>query len=466
MADTHQITSATNAGTPSDDVIVPDEIDAVTSASVRTVDDTSAPTALEHHTTAIDHGSRLGMLGHRLSNTTFHAFQTRAYRWFFASSTVSVIGFEMQGVALGWLVYQLTHSAVALGLVTTMTAICETIFAPIGGVIADRVERRNYIAFIRLITLAVAIFLAVVVSLGIITYWELIVGAAFFGIGFGLNGPARSALLAQIVDTDTLINAVSLNSGGMNLMRILGPAAAGFLIGVINIAGIYVILALCYVAVILTILQVPRMPLAPHTGRRDVFGDMIGGAKYSYQHPEVFGLLLLGSVPLFFAMPYISLLPIFAERIWNVGAQGYGYLAAAPGIGGFVGALVVASMSNLKRKGRLIYISLILYGAMLAAFAVSPDFYLGMLFLTISGGMGVAYSSTVSSIVQMIIPNEVRGRVMSFYQMSFGISGLSALPASGLATLIGTPYTIALCGILVIVSAVVIFRLRPTLSHL
>lgn len=372
----------------------------------------------------------------------------------------------MQGVALGWLVYVLTHSAVALGLVTTMTAICETIFAPIGGVIADRVERRNYIALVRLITLAVAVFLATVVSLGIITYWELIVGAACFGIGFGLNGPARSALLAQIVDTDTLINAVSLNSGGMNLMRILGPAAAGFLIGIINIAGIYIILACCYVAVILTILKVPRMPLAPHTGRRDVFGDMIGGAVYSYRHPEVFGLLLLGSVPLFFAMPYISLLPIFAERIWNVGAQGYGYLAAAPGIGGFVGALVVASMSNIKRKGRLIYISLILYGAMLSAFALAPNFYIGMLFLTISGGMGVAYSSTVSSIVQMIIPNEVRGRVMSFYQMSFGISGLSALPASALATIIGTPFTIAICGVCVIVSAVVIFRLRPSLSHL
>jgi MFS family permease len=307
--------------------------------------------------------------------------------------------------------------------------------------------------------------LAVLLIVHRITYPELVIGAAIFGIAFGLNGPARQALLAQLVGSDLLVNAVSLNSGGMNLVRIVGPAAAGFLIGVIGVPGIYVLLVVCYVIVIAALIPVPRFPVAPHQ-RRNPVGDLVEGVTYSYRHPAVFGLLLLGTVPLFFAMPYVPLLPIFAESIWHSGATGFGILSAAPGIGGFVGALGVASLGRYPRKGRLMLAAVVGYGATVSAFALSPDLQVGAVFLALVGVTGVAYSATVSSLVQTIIPNEMRGRVMSFYQMSFGISGLSALPASAVAAAAGAPLTIAGCGVLVILSSFAIYRLRPVLASL
>lgn len=419
-----------------------------------------------HGNTAAEGAAGRRIFGRRLNLTTFSAFSIIPYRWYMVSTMTGTLGYQMQGVALGWLVYLLTGSAVHLGLITTIQAVGETVMCPFAGVIADRVERRNYVIRVRTITVVVAVVLAVLVILNRITYWELAVAALFFGIAFGLNGPARTALLAQIVDRDRLINAVSLFSGGQNLMRIVGPAAAGFLIGVIGVQGIYVILAFCYLIVILTMFPIPPQPIAPHTGRRDVTGDLSDGISYSYQNPAVFGLLLLGTIPLFFAMPYISLLPIFAERVWNVGASGFGILSAAPGVGGFIGALAVASVSRYPRKGRLMIGGTILYGLMLAAFALSPSFVLGAICLTLSGAAGVAYSATVSSLVQSIIPNEMRGRVMSFYQMSYGISGLSALPAGAIAAWAGAPITIAACGVLTAISAVAILRLRPILATL
>ncbi|HUZ02857.1 MAG TPA: MFS transporter [Thermomicrobiaceae bacterium] len=405
-------------------------------------------------------------LGRRLTSNTFSAFEVPAYRWFFLSSIAGTVGYQMQGVALGWLVYILTGSAVHLGLITTTQAICQVAVSPMAGVIADRVERRTYIMLVRLITVVTAAVLAALIVSHRITFPELVIGAAIFGVGFGLNGPARQALLAQLVGNERLINAVSLMSGGMNLMRIVGPAAAGFLIGAIGVPGIYVLLVLCYLGVIAALVPVPPQPVAPRHPGRNAVGDLVDGISYSYRHPAVFGLLLLGTVPLFFAMPYVPLLPVFAEGIWHTGATGFGILSAAPGIGGFIGALAVASFTNFHRKGRLTIASVSIYGLSLSAFALAPSFHVAVVFLMVAGVAAVAYSATVSSLVQSIIPNEMRGRVMSFYQMSFGISGLSALPVSAIASSIGTPVAVAGCGILVVMSGLLIYRLRPVLGEL
>ncbi|HET9014509.1 MAG TPA: MFS transporter [Thermomicrobiaceae bacterium] len=402
----------------------------------------------------------------RVTLSTFDALHVRPFRWFLVSSVIGTLGYQMQAVALGWLVYVLTGSAVNLGLVTSAQAICEMAASPFGGVIADRIERRNYIMAVRSLTVITAAALAVLLIIHRITYPELVVGAAVFGIAFGLNGPARQALMAQLVGNDLLVNAVSLNSGGMNLVRIVGPAAAGFLIGVIGVPGIYVLLVVCYVIVIAALIPVPPQPFSPPARTRNPLNDLGEGISYSYRHPAVFGLLMLGTLPLFFAMPYVALLPVFAVGIWHSGATGFGILSAAPGIGGFVGALVVASLGRFQSKGRLMLAAVVGYGAFLSAFALSPNLPVASVFLALVGLSGVAYSATVSGLVQLIIPNEMRGRVMSFYQMSFGISGLSALPASAIAAAAGAPITIAGCGVLVIIAAVAIFRLRPVLASL
>jgi MFS family permease len=400
------------------------------------------------------------------SFSTFDAMEIPTFRWFLLSTVLGVLGFQIQYVALGWFVYLLTGSALFLGLITSVQAVCQTCISPIGGVIADRVERRTYIMLVRTITVGVAIFVAVVVVTHQVTYAELVIAAGILGVGFGLNGPARQALLAQLVGGDLLINAVSLTSGGMNLMRIVGPAVGGFLIGVIGVGGIFVMLIFLYAGVILALVPIPPQPYTRESKAKNALGDLVVGMSYTYRQPQVFGLLLLGTVPLFFAMPYSALLPIFAEGIWHAGPEGFGFLAAAPGVGGLVGALVVASLSYYRYKGRLMLLCAALYGVFLAAFALSPSLWLAAFWLFLVGIVSVAYGALVSSLVQVIIPNEMRGRVMSFYQMSFGVSGLSALPASAVAVAIGAPVTIAICGGLVVVSAVAIYRLRPVLAAL
>lgn len=402
----------------------------------------------------------------RLSLTTFSAFRVVSFRWFFASTVSGTLGYQMQSVALGWLVYLLTGSALYLGIITTAQAVCQTAVSPLAGVIADRVERRTYIMLVRSITVGVAVALAVLVVTNRVTYLDLVVGAAILGIAFGLNGPARQALMAQLVGNDLLMNAVSLTSGGMNFMRIVGPAVAGYLIGVIGVGGIYILLAILYSAVIVELIPVPPQPVELRQDPKNVLSDLLTGLSYSYHKPAVFGLLLFGTVPLFFAMPYIALLPIFAENVWHSGAEGFGLLSAAPGVGGLVGALVVASLGSYRYKGRLMIACAAAYGAFLAAFALAPSFQLALFFLLLSGGASVIYTASVSSLVQAIIPNEMRGRVMSFYQMSFGVSGLSALPASAIATGVGAPATIAACGVLVVVVSIAIYRLRPVLAKL
>ncbi len=408
----------------------------------------------------------LPLVDRRFTLTTFSAFRVAPFKWFFLSSVVGTLGYQMQGVALGWLVYVLTGSAVYLGAITTMESVCQTLISPIGGVFADRFERRNYILSVRVITVVVAAVMVFLVGSHRVTIIDLIVAAAFFGLAFGLNGPARQALMAQLVGKDLLMNAVSLMSGGMNLMRIFGPAAAGVLIGVIGVQGIYGILLVCYIAVMVALIPVPRQPVEPRAVPQNMVSEIGAGLSYSYRDPAVFGLLLVGTVPLFFAMPYIALLPIFAETIWHSGAIGYGILSAAPGVGGLIGALGVASFSGTRRKGRIIIGGAVIYGLALSSFAMSPDIPVAVVFLALAGAMGVTYSATVSSVVQTIIPNEMRGRVMSLYQMSFGISGLSALPASAIAGVVGAPVTIVGCGVLAAASSLVILKMRPVLSAL
>lgn len=398
--------------------------------------------------------------------STFGSLSVAPYRWLFSSTISGTLGYQMQAIALGWLVYVVTGSAVALGLITSMQAICQTGISPIGGVIADRVERRTFIMIVRSPTVFAAAAIAFLVLSKHIAYFELVIAAAMFGVSFGLNGPARQALIAQLVPADLLLNAVSLLSAGMNLMRIIGPALAGVLIGTIGVGGIYVLLTMLYSAVIIELIPVPRLPVARAKQGRNVLADLRDGMAYSVQQPAIFGLLLLGSVPLFFAMPYAPLLPVFADTVWHTGAGGYGILAAGPGVGGLVGALLVASLGKYRYKGRLMLVSLVVFGMSLTAFGLSPSFLAAEIALLLVGIASVIYSSLVSSLLQLNVPDDKRGRVMSFYQMSFGISGLSALPISAVASSIGAPDAIAICGVLTVLSGLLVCWRRPSLLSL
>lgn len=376
-----------------------------------------------------------------------------------------VIGFQMQAVALGWLVYLLTGSALKLGLITSVQAVTQLVVSPMAGVIADRVERRNYIMVVRSVTVIVGAALTTLIWLHSITYWELVVGAGVIGVGFGLNGPARQALLADIVGSDYLLNAVSLNSGGMNIMRIVGPAIAGFLIGVIGIGGVFFLNTLLYFVVILAMVPVPRRFATAHRTKASPLSELAGGVHYVTENDAILKLLLFGTLPLFFAMPYVALLPIFATNVWHSGAEAFGLLSSAPGVGGLAGAFWVASLSASKRKGRYMLAGGFAYGVLLVGFALSPSLLLALPLLVLVGVASIVYTAINSTLIQMLTPNELRGRVMSFYQMSFGLGQFGSLPASAVAQVFGAPLAIAGSGAVVAVLGAGFYWLTPVLRE-
>ena len=396
----------------------------------------------------------------------FPSLGIRSFRWLFISTMCGIVGFQMQNVAMGWLVYMLTHSALKLGIVTSAQALAQLTISPVAGVIADRVERRNYIITVRFVTVAVGAALTILIWTHRIAYWHLVVGAAIIGTGFGLNGPARQALLADLVGPEYLLNAVSTMSGGMNVARIVGPAVAGVLLGILGAGGVFFINTLLYGAVILAMLPVPRRFATAEREKDGIVRELIGGVDYVRTHGAILTLLLFGVLPLFFAMPYVALLPIFATQVWHGGSIAFGLLSSAPGLGGAVGALVVTPLTGSRRKAPYMLLGASAYGALLVAFALSPTIVLALPVLAVAGFATILYTSVNSALVQSLTPNQMRGRVMSFYQMSFGLGQFGALPASALAQVAGAPLTVALGGSIVVLLSAGFARFARRLREL
>ncbi len=411
-------------------------------------------------------GEALPALERPAPSGPFAALAISSFRWLFLSTMCGVIGFQMQQVAMGWLVYELTHSALKLGLVTAAQAITQLGVSPVAGVIADRVERRNYIIVVRLVTVAVGAALTVLIWTHEIQYWQLLAGAAIIGIGFGLNGPARQALLADLVGPRYLLNAVSLNSAGMNVTRIVGPSVAGVLLGVVGAGGVFAANTALYATVILFMVPVPRRFATRERTKEPLLTELSGGVSYIRERPDISAILLVGTLPLFFAMPYVALLPIFATTVWHSGAIGFGLLSSAPGLGGAVGGVMVGSIAEGRRKAPLMLAGVIAYGALLVAFALSPSIYLALPLLALIGFAAIVYTSINATLVQLLTPNAMRGRVMSFYQMSFGLGQFGALPASALAQVAGAPATMAVAGGAVVVLGVAFARFSRPLRTL
>lgn len=368
-----------------------------------------------------------------------------------------------QGLVRSWLAFQITNSELALGLIGATVAVPMLLVAPLGGVIADRFERRNLILGGQGLIVASEVTVLLLLVADLLEFWHLLAAATVMGCVFPFIMPARQAIVVDIVGKRGLPNAMALNMGGMNATRVVGPAMAGFLIGVLGIAGTYTIGLVLYVIGLLCMLRVRRSTPTWNPETFSIGGSMLDGLRYLRGQRQVAMLLVFGLVPMFLAMPFQTLLVVFAIDVWHEGSSGLGTLSALAGMGGVLGSIILAWRGFSHRRLRQMMSSVLAFCGFLLLFSVSPYFLLALPLVFIANVFGSIFSTLNNTAIQQMIPDDVRGRISSILMMSFALPLLGTLPISALAELYGARLAVGASSILALVVALVLYATSPVL---
>jgi MFS family permease len=406
---------------------------------------------------------RRASFGLRLGST-FASLENPVFARYFWGTTAFFFAMNMQMMLRGWLVYDITRDPFALGLVNATFAIPTLLLSPVGGVVADRFDRRAVIVVSQTVQLVLTVITTVLVLAGVIEYWHLLLLSFLAAAAGSFNMPARQAIVPEIVGREGLMNAIALNSGSMNVSRIAAPALAGVLVAPIGVGGGFVVTLVFYALAVVLFAQVRSVRGEAHV-RTGFFKEMVEGVTYLRGAPLLLVLLLVGTMPMMLAMPAQILLPAFAD-VFDVGAFGVGVMQAAAGVGGLAGALIAANMGRPTRPALLMTASLIGFGVFLVCFAASPHLAPALVALAVADVAAMLGMTVNSTVVQEIVPDNVRGRVMALMMMSFGLTPLAVLPASAAARLIGVQATVAAGGIALILFALALHLLNRTYRSL
>jgi len=382
----------------------------------------------------------------------FGAFNNNPYyRTYWFGNQASTLMMMMQGVAQGYLAYTLTGSATALGIVGLAQGLPQFVFAPVGGVIADRYAKRNLLLVIQLVLCVSALVIGVLIALGLIQYWHLVVTGFIQGLCFSMYMPARQSWIPSLVAREDLANAIALNNAGLNASRILGPAIAGILIAIpwINVTGVYYLRVIAFGWVLYSLLQIPIQGEAEGKRSDRVFDELTAGVRYIARDETLGPLFTLAVVSLLLGSSYQMLLPAFALNTLSVGSEGLGFMMAAVGIGALCGSLSMAYFSRSKNKGRIQATAGVGLGVALAAFGLFSGFHSFALVLLALFAVGISndfYSTINNSLIMLNTDRNLYGGVMAVYMMTWALSSLSAAPFGALMDRIGGPPTMLLIG--------------------
>ncbi len=392
---------------------------------------------------------------------TFSSLRHRDYRLFWFGLLAFYSAMQMQQVAQGWLVYDMTGSAESLGLVVFSIGLPLLLLSPIGGVAADRVDKRYLLMASQVVLGIISASVAILVAARLIEVWHLMAVSAVKGIIFAFNMPARQAFIAELAPENDLMNAVALNSSGMNLTRVVAPAAAGILIGFIGVAGVYWLMVGLYAIAMVTLMAVPPHPPRARATKPVFSQEITAGVSYIARHPLIPTLILLELITVLFAMQYQPLMPVFAVRVLDAGPDGLGYLLSAVGIGGLFGSLLIASLGTFQFKGRILLAAGFLFGVGLFLFAQAPSFPIALAFLSLTGIANIAFTATNNTLIMSNADTQVRGRVMSVYLMCWGAQPLATYPVGALVDTFGPQAIIAAGGLILTVATVSLAIFRP-----
>jgi MFS family permease len=387
---------------------------------------------------------------------TFRALRHRNYRLFFWGQLVSLIGTWMQQTAMSWFVYQITNSKLLLGIVAAMGSAPMMLSSVWGGSLADRHPKRSILVTTQTAQMICAFSLAGGVWAGFATPSFIIVIAALNGVAMGFDMPARQAFTVEMASREDLLNAISLNSSIVNGARVVGPSVAGLLIGWVGVAMCFFLNGLTFVAVIAGLLMMRLPPFQRAAHAVSAGQHAWNGIVYSLKHQRVRTILLLFLAVGVFGWSYGVLMPAFARDVLGRGANGYGILMSASGTGAFIGALVVATYGHLFTPRRLALGGVWLFSIAVFALSLSRNFYVAFAFLLVAGFGMLLFFSTSNTVLQTIVPDEMRGRVMGVWSLVFGaMIPLGSLEAGAIAQWVGTPFALAFGAIICAASALV-----------
>ncbi len=398
-------------------------------------------------------------------SATFDALQERNFRWLWLSNLANSATFQMGTVAQGWLVYELTGSALALGWVSSGWSISTLLLSLFGGVIADRVEKRRLILLMRMAMVLNMAWLAMMITLGVVQVWHLMVSSLLSGVMMAFMMPAQITLVSDLVEKDTLLNAMSLSAIGMGLMGIVAASAAGLLIKNVGISGVYWVVVVLHLLSFGAISRLPRREPS-ETARGSPWRELCQGIAYLRQDAVLTSLLALGVARVVLGLSYTTFMPKYASEVLHLDASGLGLLTGTPGIGGMVSALVLASLGNLRGKGKLMLVAGSILGVALCLFAQVRWLPAVLIFLALVGAMGNLCMVAIETLFQSVPSEEYRGRMMSVYMMSWGLSPLGTIPAGALADRMGVPAVVGMQGALLTLIYLAIAWRRPQVRAL
>ena len=386
----------------------------------------------------------------------FRAMSHRNYRVFWIGAFLSNVGTWMQAVAQGWLVLQLTDSSFWLGLDGFMATAPGFFLTLAGGVFADLMDRRRLLLMTQVVAGLGAVALATLIWTEQINVLLVLAFSALTGACMAIAGPSYQAMTFDLVGREDLANAVALNSAQFQLSRVVGPMLAGVTLQYFGLVGCFFLNGLSFVAVIVA-LQLVRFDKKPEDvskrgkRQRDFWHDLLAGVHYVRHRPRVFSLLVIASVTSLFGAPYITLIPIFARDIFQLGPRGLAWMMGVAGAGAFCGALFLTYLGDFKRKGWFVLGGALGFGTFLIAFSLATRLMWSLIFLFVVGFMIVTSVAVINTLLHKLVTDEMRGRVMSMFILSFvGTMPIGNLLAGAVSERFGAPYTLAGGGVCIV----------------
>jgi predicted MFS family arabinose efflux permease len=396
----------------------------------------------------------------------FKAFHYRDFRLMWIGACMSSIGTWMQIVAQGWLIYRLSHSAFLLALDQFLAGIPIFLFSLIGGVVADRTERRKILLGSQYVQMGSAAMLTILVALGLTHVWPILCLSFVSGFAQAFGGPAYQALIPTLVDRDDMPNAIALNSIQFNLAVTVGPALAGITLARLGEKWCFGLNALSFLAPIVS-LSIISARYLPEKSGESMFKSLEQGIHFIWRQGAMVALIILAFAMTFLSMPMRTYIPVFVKDIFHRGPETYGNLLSLMGVGSIVGSLGVASLGNISKKGRFALSMLMLLGAGIAGFSLSKFLPVSYAMLLLVGASMMAVFATVTSLVQLSVTNEMRGRVMSVYNFAFrGGMPIGNLVSGWLVPAYTAPVVLGVNGFLLIAVALYFLLMQRRVAAL
>jgi MFS family permease len=396
------------------------------------------------------------------------ALDHRNYRLFFIGQSISLIGTWMTQIATSWLIYRLTNSALVLGVVGFVGQIPSFLLAPVAGVLVDRWNRHRLLVATQALSMAQSLALAALTLAGVVKIWHVIALSAFQGVINAFDMPARQTFVVEMVERrEDLSNAIALNSVIVNSARLLGPSLAGAIIAAVGEGWCFMLDGVSYLAVIasLLLMTLPRA-VAEQIEEENILRRFREGWNYIIRFKPIRNLLFLLAMLSLIGMPYTVLMPIFADEILGGGSHTFGWLMAASGVGALMGALFLAARKTVLGLGKFVPLMAGVFGAGLIAFSFSRELWLSLLLRVVTGLGFMAHMAVSNTLLQTIVEEDKRGRVMSFYTVAvMGTMPFGSLLAGAMGARIGAPHTLLISGICCIVGALWFARTLPSLRR-